>query len=388
MLDHFIFEGPHGKHIGMVFEVMGYNLLKIMKQYDWEGIPLPIVRILAKQLLISLDYLHRMCNVIHTDVKPENAILCPNEDQLFKLIEDTPAQFKSHIKGRIDLSQFFSKEQNEINKRKKKNQKKKKKKKAKQNVENEDEANEGEGKQKDKPEGPLDETVQVKTCDYGNGCWIDHHFTSTIQTRQYRSPEVILGIEYDETCDLWSYACMVFELITGDYLFNPKSGKNYGKEDDHLAYIIELIGQPPKDWLMSGKRSRKFFTTKGNMKKIVKHKIWVLEDVLKTKYCFKEEEAKQMSDFLLQPLKWKPEDRPSAQDMLQHPWFEMANKYDYKVESDDEGEGEGEEDSEGEEDEDDSSEEGEAKGSGDEWETVDSESDASEPSSFDIVDHP
>ena len=78
------------------------------------------------------------------------------------MIDDTPSQFKSHIKGRIDLSQFFSKEQNEINKRKKKNQKKKKKKKAKQNTNNE-EANEGEGESKDKPEGPLDETVQVKT---------------------------------------------------------------------------------------------------------------------------------------------------------------------------------------------------------------------------------
>lgn len=60
MMDHFEFEGPNGKHIGMVFEVMGYNLYKIMKLYDWDGIPVPIVRILAKQLLISLDYLHRM----------------------------------------------------------------------------------------------------------------------------------------------------------------------------------------------------------------------------------------------------------------------------------------------------------------------------------------
>jgi len=60
MLDHFIFDGPNGKHIGMVFEIMGYNLLKIMKLYDWEGIPVPIVRILAKQLLLGIDYLHRM----------------------------------------------------------------------------------------------------------------------------------------------------------------------------------------------------------------------------------------------------------------------------------------------------------------------------------------
>ena len=35
---------------------------------------------------------------------------------------------------------------------------------------------------------------------------------------------------------------MIFELVTGDYLFDPKSGDTYSKEEDHLAYITELIG--------------------------------------------------------------------------------------------------------------------------------------------------
>lgn len=80
---------------------------------------------------------------------------------------------------------------------------------------------------------------------------------------------------------------MIFELITGDYLFNPKSSEKYTKEDDHIAYIIELLGHPDKDWVLSGKRSRKFFTTKGRMKRIIKHKMWGLVDVLKEKYKFK-----------------------------------------------------------------------------------------------------
>ena len=77
---------------------------------------------------------------------------------------------------------------------------------------------------------------------------------------------------------------MIFELITGDYLFNPKSGANYSKEEDHIAYIMELIGVPDKKWILSGKRSRKYFTTKGKMKHIFKHKFWGLEDVFKDKY--------------------------------------------------------------------------------------------------------
>jgi serine/threonine-protein kinase SRPK3 len=59
-----------------------------------------------------------------------------------------------------------------------------------------------------------------------------------------------LGEDYDETADMWSLACMLFELITGDYLFDPKRGRTYKKNDDHLARIQELIGPcKDKEWI-------------------------------------------------------------------------------------------------------------------------------------------
>jgi len=78
--------------------------------------------------------------------------------------------------------------------------------------------------------------LQVKICDMGNACYINEHYSDIIQTREYRSPEVILGGEYDESADIWSLGCMIFELITGDYLFDPKKGKTFRKNDDHLAH--------------------------------------------------------------------------------------------------------------------------------------------------------
>lgn len=81
----------------------------------------------------------------------------------------------------------------------------------------------------------LDNKVMVKICDMGNGCWTHHHFTPEIQTRQYRSPEVIIGADYNTTADIWSFACTIFEMITGDFLFEPRKGNNYDKDDDHLA---------------------------------------------------------------------------------------------------------------------------------------------------------
>lgn len=72
---------------------------------------------------------------------------------------------------------------------------------------------------------------QVKLVDFGNACWTHHHFTEDIQTRQYRSPEVIVGCEYGPNADIWSVACLIFELATGDYLFEPREGRNYGRDE-------------------------------------------------------------------------------------------------------------------------------------------------------------
>jgi serine/threonine-protein kinase SRPK3 len=59
------------------------------------------------------------------------------------------------------------------------------------------------------PESPSVETISVKIADLGNACWVGHHFTNDIQTRQYRSPEVILGGKWGASTDVWSMAAMV-----------------------------------------------------------------------------------------------------------------------------------------------------------------------------------
>ena len=90
-----------------------------------------------------------------------------------------------------------------------------------------------------------------------------HHFTEDIQTRQYRSLEVILNAGYDCSSDIWSLACMAFELATGDYLFEPHSGEYYSRDEDHIAHMIELLGPIPKHIALSGKLSKKYFNKRG-----------------------------------------------------------------------------------------------------------------------------
>lgn len=48
LLNSFIHHGPNGKHFVMVFEILGINFLEIIKRYDYKGVPLPLVRKLAR----------------------------------------------------------------------------------------------------------------------------------------------------------------------------------------------------------------------------------------------------------------------------------------------------------------------------------------------------
>ena len=86
MFDQFFHHGLYGKHFIMAFEVLGKNLLSLIKKYDYRGVPLPIVRRICKQLLLGLDYMHRVCGIIHTDLKPENAVFGLTERQKFELL--------------------------------------------------------------------------------------------------------------------------------------------------------------------------------------------------------------------------------------------------------------------------------------------------------------
>jgi hypothetical protein len=56
---------------------------------------------------------------------------------------------------------------------------------------------------------------------------------------------------------------LAFELATGDYLFDPHSGENYSRDEDHLAHIIELLGVIPTSLIMRGKHGLKYFTSYG-----------------------------------------------------------------------------------------------------------------------------
>lgn len=149
-----------------------------------------------------------------------------------------------------------------------------------------------------------------------------HHFTENIQTRQYRSLEVILGAPFNSSADIWSTACLAFELATGDYLFDPHASDSYNRDEDHLAHIIELLGVIPTNLIFRGKLGKRYFcSTTGSLRNIEKLKPWGLERVLCEKYEWDAADAKAAADFLLPMLDFNPLLRASAKDCLEHPFL-------------------------------------------------------------------
>ena len=465
LLNSFIYHGQNGRHFCMVFEIVGVTLLELIKRYNYKGIPLPFIRIITKQILIGLDFLHRICHIIHTDLKPENVLVCLTNEEMRTIqetghlevekVEKKKKNKKEKDKDKEEKSELNStmsktvKSGKQLRKKKYKQKKKQIKKFERMGLspqEIEKKLEEIEKNEKNKnfeklipdeaeideydiddlierprvssvpkinlnftekennPDDMLDEeeifnnnnfnggdeennqaydinlmdysrnlqsyikeknriihddkyrkniiiqnemlskaktdiekakiidpSIEVKICDLGNACWFNHHFSTIIQTRQYRSPEVLLGIEYNESSDIWSLACIVFELATGDFLFEPRKGETFSKNDDHLAQIIELVGKMPKNFALCGENSKKYFNKRGKLRRIKKLNYFPLEKVLTTKYNFKEKEAKALSDFLMPMLEYYPYKRATARELLRHPWLSMPANFDYKI---------------------------------------------------------
>ncbi|KAH0476850.1 MAG: hypothetical protein KVP17_003050 [Porospora cf. gigantea B] len=367
-IDSFSHNGLNGQHICMVFEVMGPNLLTLMKEYKFQGIEMGIVRKISAHTLAGLDYLHRVCGVIHTDVKPENilvsAVELPPPQPLREFYtgaseygpdgevvgissdkQNKMKQKRNRLKRRRKLKGNKEKTSSNILEqllqetqqgKKKRRRKRKRGPNSKQTtpdasagttplnshgalenlpadaLEGTRESLDNSGavpslpKAMDAPDGPdgpdtLDteaedqapdpprapdhdlemvdvdgvsyvvemgtseedilrwrhclltyevytelvadersaervlysavgpvhlkevmkrsffaERQEYKLVDLGNACWVDKQFCKDIQTRQYRSPEVVTESGYCANADIWSYACMLYELLTGE----------------------------------------------------------------------------------------------------------------------------------------------------------------------------
>lgn len=340
LLDNFRHSGPNGNHVCMVFEFLGDNLLSLIKYTDYRGIPLPMVKGICRHVLIGLDYLHRELSIIHTDLKPENILLVSSIDPTNDPRLSNAPLIIPTVKSSDPLIKMNQASSNgDLTRNQKKKIRKKAKKAAAATSEIDIETNsakdepqeEGSAKQKarrgskgTRRKMALEADPRCKLVDFGNACWTYKQFTTDIQTRQYRCPEVLLGSKYSTSADLWSFACICFELATGDVLFDPHSGENFDRDEDHLALMMELLGMMPRKIALGGRYSRDFFNRYGDLRHIRRLRFWPLNKVLMEKYDFSERDATELAEFLIPILDFVPEKRPSAAQLLLHPWLDSG----------------------------------------------------------------
>ncbi|KAG8557165.1 hypothetical protein GDO81_018355 [Engystomops pustulosus] len=162
----------------------------------------------------------------------------------------------------------------------------------------------------------------VKIADLGSACWTYKPFSEEIQTQQYRALEVLLGSGYSTPADIWSTACMAFEMATSYYLFEPQAGERFSRDDDHIACIIELLGRIPPKLALSGRNSATFFSKQGNLLRIPCLYPCGLYDTLVKRHRWQQNEALVFASFLLPMLEYYPEKRSTAEKCLEHPWLQ------------------------------------------------------------------
>ena len=93
----------------------------------------------------------------------------------------------------------------------------------------------------------------IKLIDFGSSCRADKRMYTYIQSRFYRSPEVMLGLKYGVEIDMWSLGCILVEMHTGEPLFNGAD------EFDQMSRVVALRGMPPIEMIEKAAKSKTFF---------------------------------------------------------------------------------------------------------------------------------
>ncbi|XP_061177960.1 dual specificity tyrosine-phosphorylation-regulated kinase 4-like isoform X5 [Saccostrea echinata] len=155
----------------------------------------------------------------------------------------------------------------------------------------------------------------IKVIDFGSSCYEHQRVYTYIQSRFYRSPEVILGLPYSMPIDMWSFGCILAELYTGYPLF---PGEN---EVEQLACIMEVLGLPSGNVLDQATRRRLFFDSKGNPRCITnskgkKRRVGSKDLQQAVKTC-----DANFLDFIRRCLEWDPNIRMTPEEALQHDWI-------------------------------------------------------------------
>lgn len=155
----------------------------------------------------------------------------------------------------------------------------------------------------------------IKLIDFGSSCFSNEKLYTYIQSRFYRSPEVLLGLEYDVEIDMWSLGCILCELYMGYPIFPGED------EYDMVYYIMEYFGKPPFWMIENAKKRDLFFDEDGEVYekensfgKIRRPNTKLLENFLVNA-------DEDFTNFVKNCLQWDYKRRITPEEALRHKWI-------------------------------------------------------------------
>ncbi|KAJ4488299.1 kinase-like domain-containing protein [Lentinula aciculospora] len=160
----------------------------------------------------------------------------------------------------------------------------------------------------------------LKVIDFGSSCLEHEKIYTYIQSRFYRSPEVILGMNYHMAIDMWSLGCILAELYTGYPIF---PGEN---EQEQLSCIMEVLGVPDKEFINRSSRKKLFFEPNGAPRAVINSKGRRRRPGTKTLTQALRCNDEDFIDFIAKCLVWDPERRIKPQAALRHPFITAGRK--------------------------------------------------------------
>lgn len=154
--------------------------------------------------------------------------------------------------------------------------------------------------------------TELKVIDFGSSCFENEKVYTYIQSRFYRSPEVILGMSYGLPIDMWSLGCILAELYTGVPIF---PGEN---EQEQLACIMEVFGPPEKHLIEKSTRKKLFFDSMGKPRLTVSSKGRRRRPSSKTLQQALKCDDEAFLDFIARCLRWDPDRRMKPEEAIRH----------------------------------------------------------------------
>lgn len=315
MIEHFKFKPLQSKKYAlcMVFELMACSVYQLIRRGKYKkGLPPEIVYNISLQIIKGIKDIHNKLKIIHTDIKPENILIKGYEKNIKYIINEVDKYNLSNM-----YKELLDNEKNNflLSLKKTKNIKK-----LKQIVRNKMKdqviSMMDQIKQSSESEMELEDedlnNIQVVISDFGSIIDLnDYNKKAEIQTRYYRAPEIVLKCGFNEKCDIWSLGCSIYEILTGDILFDPEKDDTYSRDFHHIYWFYEICGDIPK-WMIEKSDKKKDFFNKNGKFLANKPETWNIKEVIKEDKqidIIDNEKLEQVIDMIDSMLKINPNER-------------------------------------------------------------------------------